>query len=174
MTNIHVVPDSIEIRQRSLYTTYTATREDLITAGLATEDMFPVWPKRVKDNFAPDIEFGDQWLVRYLKGGRFDLTRWHSMEEPPRHANPWSQEEFKSWMLATVESMFKILENYASGEAEAKNYGMVTHRLSESDQKDLVAMRHRMVDLISRATVKRAAQPRPQLKFVKAQRFDQR
>jgi hypothetical protein len=44
-----ILPNGILVERGRLSTCYTGTREDLTTAGFASDDMFPALPKRLKE-----------------------------------------------------------------------------------------------------------------------------
>ncbi|SCY74947.1 hypothetical protein SAMN05216420_11641 [Nitrosospira sp. Nl5] len=60
------------------YTDYTGTKDQIISLGLALDHDFPVAPKRLTygwpaGGFKPELDF----QIRKIKGGRFQLRRWH-------------------------------------------------------------------------------------------------
>ena len=86
----------IKIERREMYDSYTGTQEALIAARLATEEMFPVWPKRAKANIEVDDPREEWWRIKRRRGARFELSRWHEYRElPPKSLTP---DEYKSIM----------------------------------------------------------------------------
>jgi hypothetical protein len=95
MSTIHILRSRsrIEIERREVYDTFSGTREDLIAAGIASEAMFPEWPKRVLWDY--QVQGDGQppgWKVQRIKGGRFVVTRWHELRRTPA---PWDPDDFR-------------------------------------------------------------------------------
>lgn len=64
-------PISVESFNSS-FVTYSGKKEDLIAAGIADEEDFPVWPKRNRNSGSGPRHY--YWSVRYVKGGSFEVT----------------------------------------------------------------------------------------------------
>jgi len=80
--SIKEVPNEIEVDRHPCADTYTSTKEALMSAGVATESMFPELPKRVKRSprNIPDDEW---WDVRRKRGGLFVVRLHHEYRKPP-------------------------------------------------------------------------------------------
>jgi len=81
-------------------TTYTGTREQLISSGIAKPDQFPEGRKRLKWDYS---KFPDTWEVRKLKGGIFSINKGHEHQyaapkKPPEFTLKVSPEE-NDWTL---------------------------------------------------------------------------
>lgn len=80
----------IVISDSACFTTYTGTREQLIAFGIAMPDQFPEGKKRLKwqiskgsDNFPPD-----DFSTKKLKGGIFEVKKYHEYRERPSEIPP--------------------------------------------------------------------------------------
>lgn len=84
MQIIHLVDPKIEIEVLSgpgncLHTRYKGSQENLVDAGLASDEMFPIWPKRKRWNLGPDIPFEQQWTVERKRNAQFELVLCHGI-----------------------------------------------------------------------------------------------
>ena len=83
----------IKVERSELWDCYLGTQEVLIAARLASEDMFPVWPKRLKYHRGRGALMEEDWRIKRYRGGRFELLRWHERRElPPK---PLTPDEYK-------------------------------------------------------------------------------
>ena len=76
-------PKFVLISDSPRATTYTGTRDQLIALGFARPDHFPEGRKRIKCQitYEPGCDGADDFRTKKLKGGCFELLKWH-----PHHA----------------------------------------------------------------------------------------
>ena len=147
------VPSTIEVEGNAYWTAYTGTRADLVAAGIATEEAFPVWPKRKRLHIGRDVP-REQWFsIRYIKGGRYRVQFDRPM--PPDPA-PWNPTKYRDEMATWIGSAFDAAIRDARGSIEAEIYGRPTHQLAARDLQQLKALREQALHLIHRASVERA------------------
>ena len=94
------------------------TQDDIIDAGVATADMFPIWPKRVTHCTGPDILFDQWWSIRRIKGTRFELTKRH--ERKTKKAEPksksWNSQDFRIDIANRAEMAFSLFMSIVNEE----------------------------------------------------------
>ena len=110
---VHDVLKDIKVERREMYDSYTGTQEALIVAHLASEDMFPVWPMRLKYHLGPDIPTEEEWSTERRRGARFELKRWHEPRVPPLTPN-----EYKEHAVQCAEITLGALLEYVQGNYE--------------------------------------------------------
>ncbi|MEW8385330.1 MAG: hypothetical protein AB2704_26015 [Candidatus Thiodiazotropha taylori] len=80
MTNSRVTPSkACKVALNGLLSdgiVHVGTKEELIKAGLASDEMFPIWPKRVKRYIEPNAPQEKWWNIKRIKGTEFELTRY--------------------------------------------------------------------------------------------------
>ena len=135
----------IKVERHEMWDDYTGTQEALITAHLASEAMFPVWPKRVKSHFEPNTRREECWRIERRRGAKFQLRRWHEPRE-----EPLTPGEYKEVMEISLGS---FLEMVRSG----------TNDFQLSNANDL---EQRMVRLLSDVSAARVIR-KPRLAVVK-------
>lgn len=82
-SHLQEIYQGLEVERDRYLDTFIGTKEDLIAAGLAAADMFPVWPKRTKyKTIRPGESMDDHWSVNYIKGGKFVLSLRHPERKP--------------------------------------------------------------------------------------------
>jgi hypothetical protein len=94
---------------------YAGEKEDLIAEGVACEDMFPVLPRLVKQQYGPDIPKDDWWTVRRIRGGRFKVIREHEFRAP---ADPPIDAEDYRGVIQWNQRMLDVLLDMARGEVK--------------------------------------------------------
>jgi hypothetical protein len=78
------------IESLATYTKYTGTKEQLIAAGFAKSDHFPEGKKRLKCHFTPGvIRHPDEFQMKKIKGGRFELKKYNENRGPVTKTAPW-------------------------------------------------------------------------------------
>ena len=140
-TVVQDVLKDIEVERHEIWDSYTGTQEALIAASLASEDMFPVWPKRLKYHLGPDIPTEEEWSTERQRGARFKLKRWHELRVPPLTPN-----EYKEHAVQCAEITLGALLAYVQGNTEGANglklsYSNVLERLVITLWKDIRAAR---------------------------------
>ncbi len=106
----------IKIERHEIWDSYTGTQEALIAAHLASEDMFPAWPMRLKYHLGPDIPTEEEWSTERRRGARFELKRWHEPRVPPLTPN-----EYKEHAVQCAEITLGALLAYVQGNTEGAN-----------------------------------------------------
>lgn len=152
-SHLRVISAGIEKEESSSWTRYTGTKEKLIAAGVATEDMFPIWPKRVKDNYGPDTTLEDKYSTKYIKGGRYQLRRYHEYRELPKRPPAWNPATFRAELQRQAGAFLGMLIDESVGRFEQSAYGRCVHRLSEQDVTDLRQMREVFMNRIAKSRV---------------------
>ncbi len=154
------MPGDIEIEPTPCSTIYRGTRQALIEAGVATDDMFPTPPKRNKDN-RPQPSPGAEWSVQYRGQGRYQVVRMHEPRPAVRAVAP---SELRAVASRIVESLLGMLLTQARGTRRglAPEIKQPTHRMADADLEALEALGDQLRARIARAewVPKRAAIPR--------------
>jgi hypothetical protein len=73
-------PKFLVISEAPYFTTYTGTRDQLISFGVALPEHFPEGRKRVK--YLPHSNTYGTFGIKKIKGGQFKLTKWHPYKAP--------------------------------------------------------------------------------------------
>lgn len=156
MKTLSVVGSNIEIDlTHSDATRYTGTREDLIAAGYATLDMFPEGRKRTKYNLGSDLPDDLQFATHYVKGGRWEVRRWHA---PREEREAWNPDAFRNNTRATAAAVFAVLIGTIK-------HGK-THRFTPVDQERIDRGFRDLLDVFAQAEVVRPESDRPYLRPV--------
>ena len=109
----------IKVERHEMWDDYTGTQEALITAHLASEKMFPIWPKRLKYHLGPDIPTEEYWRIERRRGARFELRCWHERRElPPKLLTP---DEYKACVIRHAEINLELLLELVRGEIRGTN-----------------------------------------------------
>ncbi len=109
----------IKIERREMYDSYTGTQKALIAAHLASEDMFPVWPMRLKYHLGRDITTEEYWRIERRRSARFELRCWHERRElPPK---PLTPNEYKEHAVQCAEITLGALLEYVRGNTKGAN-----------------------------------------------------
>jgi len=112
-------PEEIEIKCGTYSDTYTGSREDLIKAGLATADMFPVSLKRKKYLIGPGItRLGVTLIIKRKRAGRFELTRYHEERKLP---DPPLTVEIYRMVIEHQADMLNTVLTIANGKVNRNN-----------------------------------------------------
>ncbi len=102
----------IKVERREMYDSYTGTQEALIAADLASEDMFPVWPKRIKRGVRANIPMERWWTIKRYRGAKFALTRRHEYRKlPSKPLTPYVYKKFMEINLGVFLDLVKGSEN---------------------------------------------------------------
>ena len=154
-THLDSVPTTIEVMGNSHWTAYTGTQADLVAAGIAPAELFPIWPKRRYDNYSPDTPRDQMISIQRMKGARFRVTLDRPLPPEALPPAPWDPVAFRSSMARWIGSAFEVAIKDARGLAEAEVYGRATHRMAEKDVQRLRALRDHAVSAILQAPVER-------------------
>lgn len=145
---------------------HRGTREELITVGLATDEMFPDPTKRDGRGFERNrkgLFQGDKvwrsWLIADQRDSTFELRRWYR-EQPKRWSEPpppFDPAERKIFCIRFVEhALHVILHDDA-------------HTFVESDRQKIVTAVNVLKDRIQRAKITRTVpKPAPILRLVRS------
>jgi hypothetical protein len=125
-----------------------ATKDELITAGLATEDSFPIPPKRVHYYEDREVRINPWRTIRRVKGGLYEL-RFERLKPPPLPPT-YDHEAAHKDLLTWVNGFMKAIASILSGNSEKEVYGMAVHRASEADQENVMDAFRAVLDAAER------------------------
>ena len=103
----------IKVEGRELYDSYTGTQEALIAADLASEDMFPVWPKRIKRGRGANIPMEGRWTIKRYRGAKFTLARYHERRELP--SKSLTPDMYKKIMEINIGGFLELVRGWENG-----------------------------------------------------------
>jgi hypothetical protein len=109
-------PKFLVIESFPTCTKYTGTKEQLIDGGFANSDQFPEGKKRLKWYLAPGvIHHPDEFQMKKIKGGRFELKKWHENRVTVTKTDPWlkvsletNEAGYFNWSLYGVDDIEEL------------------------------------------------------------------
>lgn len=149
MSDIQLVESKIEVEEGENHIKYVGTQENLINAGVATEDMFPVWPKRVIFCSEPNELNCLYWSIKRIKGGRFVFIKGHeqktknSMPKPM----PWNPQDYRLKVANIAGIAFSLFDNLMNTEEFS------VHKMSDADLEKLDSLRCQYIETVLTARV---------------------
>lgn len=143
------IPLQIISDKRIPRTRYIGSKEQLIAAGFADESHFPEGRKRIKHG--GKFEDRNQWYITKMKGGRFELDKWHDERRPPQKQKSErcfsSPEDFRNYALACI-GRLDVFIHFMGGGWEIEKYGEATMWIDDESMQEIIDAHNLLIETV--------------------------
>jgi len=140
-------------------TEYTGSKSELISSGIAIEDMFPSGRKRNRYS-ASEAGFNDYhaWATHRINGGKFKVKVWRRKERQLSKPEPWKNEaDFRQHVISLAESMSEALIDLANGETDKHHEkGTISYRYNKASLQQLAKLSEEISRILSGGEIEHA------------------
>jgi hypothetical protein len=147
--NRHAPSACITIKENGLFTEYFGDRKALLETGLATSDMFPEYPKRVKSATVLDSASAQGWRIERKKGGFYMVRKWRERHAASALSPRKFQEDLAEFALRLFDT--GIIARARGQPAHDGVYDQSVHQLCTRDIETLMALRNQVIAVIMNA-----------------------